>query len=133
MGDLTENFSRKEFACKCGCGYGMREGDVDPELLILLQFIRDAWNKPLHISSGCRCITHNRVIGGSLASKHLLGKAVDLIFNNNKQRKAFYKLVMELYRSGMIPELGGLGYHLYANGCVHIDTFHAEDGHLRIW
>lgn len=133
MGDLTKNFSLKEFACKCGCGFGSKEEDIDPELPVLLQFLRESWNKPLYISSGCRCAKHNKVIGGSPNSKHILGKAVDLIFKENYQRKDFYKLVMELYRIGMIPELGGLGYHLYANGCVHIDTFHAEDGHLRIW
>ena len=43
MGDLSENFSRHEFACKCGCG----NDTVDAELIRVLQSVRARFGKPI--------------------------------------------------------------------------------------
>ena len=37
MGDLTANFNRAEFACKCGCG----KDDIKDALAVKVQAIRD--------------------------------------------------------------------------------------------
>ena len=75
MGDLSEHFSRKEFACKCGCG----KADVSPELVKKLELFRAlCGGKPMHINSACRCEKHNKASGGAPRSQHLLGRAADV-------------------------------------------------------
>jgi uncharacterized protein YcbK (DUF882 family) len=67
-------FGRHEFACKCGCGFDV----VDVELLAVLEYVRDHFERrPVIITSGCRCEMHNKTVGGSPRSQHLLGKAAD--------------------------------------------------------
>lgn len=77
MGDLTENFSRSEFACKCnyGCGYD----GVKLSVVYGLQIIRDHFGKAITVTSGCRCGSHNKSIGGRSNSKHLFGIACDFV------------------------------------------------------
>lgn len=73
MGDITENFSRREFACECGCGLD----DINTELVELLQQIRDHFEKKMTINSGCRCWKHHKAVYKELGltpparSKHL--------------------------------------------------------------
>lgn len=74
MGDLSKNFSRNEFACKCGCG----QDDVDTELLNHLDTIREHFDARVDISSGNRCATHNEAVGGVSSSFHLRGRAADI-------------------------------------------------------
>ena len=73
MTQLTANFHRSEFACRCGCGFD----DIDIRLVDLLQQVRDFFDVPVAIISGCRCEEHNRKIGGAPRSQHLYGKAAD--------------------------------------------------------
>lgn len=75
MGDISHNFNRSEFACKCGCGLDT----VDTELLSMVQDLRNVFG-PITISSGCRCPEHNAKEGGSDKSQHLKGRAADLHF-----------------------------------------------------
>lgn len=82
MGDLTKNFSRSEFACKCGCGVAM----APPHLLEALQQARDEIDSPIRINSGFRCTEHNKAVGGSEDSEHLTGEAVDLRCENSTER-----------------------------------------------
>ena len=58
---LSDNFSRTEFACKCGCGFDT----VDSLTLEALESIRKHFNKPVTVTSGCRCLAHNKAVGGS--------------------------------------------------------------------
>lgn len=75
MGDISVNFDRSEFECKCGdCGLDT----VDAQLLSALQELRDLCGKPITINSAFRCINHNNAIGGNKNSYHLQGKAADI-------------------------------------------------------
>ena len=74
MGDLSRNFSRSEFECKCGCG----EAEVSPLLIEQLQKLRDYTGEPIRITSGRRCEAHNAAVGGAKNSQHLLGLAADI-------------------------------------------------------
>lgn len=67
-------FSREEMACKCGCKFNT----VDYELAMVLDTLREFFNTPVTITSGCRCVDHNKAVGGSPNSKHLLGIAADI-------------------------------------------------------
>jgi uncharacterized protein YcbK (DUF882 family) len=69
------NFQRNEFACRCGCG----ADTVDAELLAVLQDLRTHFMRPVIITSGHRCFSHNHMIGGAGGSMHLTGKAADII------------------------------------------------------
>lgn len=72
----AQNFDRNEFACRCGCG----GNTVDAELLAVLETIREELgDHPIKIVSGFRCQRHNAAVGGAKSSKHLLGKAADII------------------------------------------------------
>lgn len=73
---LTKNFTRSEFACRCGCGFD----GVDLRVPRILQQIRDHYGAAVIVTSGCRCDRHNRSsVGGSPRSQHLLGKAADIV------------------------------------------------------
>jgi len=84
MGDITKYFNRKEFACKCDCGFAT----VDIELIEVLQTLRYKFNKPVTITSGCRCIEYNEAVQKrakksyvpySSKSKHMQGIAADIV------------------------------------------------------
>ena len=74
MGDLTKDFSRHEFACKCGCGFDQ----IDPRVVDMCQVIRDKLGAPVRINSACRCQKRNAQVGGVKDSYHTKGLAADL-------------------------------------------------------
>lgn len=90
MAQLSKNFTSEEFACQCGCGYDT----PNPELIRMLQVARDLYGKPIRITSGCRCIKHNRNVGGASNSAHLAGKAVDIATPTGKDRYLIIKSLM---------------------------------------
>lgn len=75
MGDLSQNFSRHEFECKCGCG----QDTVDAELVSLLEAIRANFMAAITITSANRCEAYNERVGGSKHSQHLLSRAADMV------------------------------------------------------
>lgn len=110
MGDLSRNFNRSEFACKCGCGFNA----VDENLVAALQGLRDSVGRPVGILSGLRCEKHNKNIGGAQGSMHVLGKAADIAVPGMSPR--------ELYRAcEAIPVFlrGGVGIGF---GRFHVDV-----------
>lgn len=75
MGKLSENFDSSEFACRCGCGYDK----VSPRLVECLEQLRKACgNRPVIITSGCRCQMYNQQVGGAPHSQHTKGNAADI-------------------------------------------------------
>ncbi|MCD8479880.1 MAG: D-Ala-D-Ala carboxypeptidase family metallohydrolase [Candidatus Cloacimonetes bacterium] len=93
MARLSKNFTSEEFACKCGCGYDT----PNPELIRMLQAARDLYGKPMQITSGCRCIKHNRNVGGAANSAHIQGMAVDIATPTGEAR---YEIINALMKSG---------------------------------
>ena len=91
MGDLTANFSKHEFACPC-CGID----DIDPEVVLFCQGVRDEVGHPIKINSGCRCFQHNRDVGGADSSDHLVGKGVDISCMTSKLRYAIVRAAMRV-------------------------------------
>ena len=108
MGDLSDNFSRSEFACKDGCGFDT----VDADLIMLCELVRKLHgDRPITPNSGCRCAYHNQKEGGSVLSQHLLGRAADLPVRNPEE---VYKKLCNLY-----PNIYGFG--LYKT-FIHVDS-----------
>ena len=70
---ISENFTLSEFQCR-----HCKQVKLDPRLVYLLQVLRTEIGKPIHITSGFRCDTHNRNVGGALDSYHVKGMAADV-------------------------------------------------------
>lgn len=75
MGDLSPHFSRHEFACKDGCGFDT----MDYATVQILEEVREHFGVPVTINSGCRCVSHNKAVGGASGSQHVYGRAVDIV------------------------------------------------------
>jgi hypothetical protein len=85
MGDLSANFSRKEFG-----------GPISKRLVQLLQEVRNGYGKPMTITSGVRSKEHNDSIGGVSKSAHVpadlldgegvVGHAVDIACKTSNDR-----------------------------------------------
>lgn len=71
---LSSHFARDEFACKCGCGFDT----VDAGTLEILESVREHFQSPVTVTSGCRCPDYNRQVGGASQSQHKLGRAADI-------------------------------------------------------
>jgi len=113
MGDITKNFSRHEFTCKCGCGLN----DIDHRIVHRLQVVRDILQVKITINSGCRCLNHNYNVDGKPASLHLIGKAADWSVEDEET-------LMEAGR--MLANWSG-GFRHY------LDFIHCDLGPKRRW
>ncbi len=126
MGDLSKNFSKSEFECKCGCG----SAKVDPLLIETLQRVRDAAGSPLMVNSGVRCPAHNKKVGGVPNSQHLRGTAADITWTG--QAAHLYGLIYYLYIAGEIPHLGYAKLYREKN-FVHIDVRSPKSETVKRW
>lgn len=90
LGDLTANFSRREFKCPC-CG----RDDISIELVRKLQRVRDVAG-PLRITSGVRCSSHNKAVSGKSSSSHLKGLAVDVHCKSSSKRFAILEAAFKV-------------------------------------
>lgn len=91
MGTISKDFSYKEFEvsakadekhiCNVIVSFDVRDS-IKALVETVLQPLRDAWGKPLHINSGFRCKELNDLVGGVPASQHCLGEASDVACDN---------------------------------------------------
>lgn len=75
---LTPHFNRQEFKCCCRGRYcdGF-PAEMNTELVLRLEAVRETLGTPIIVTSGVRCPTRNREVGGIPDSRHLAGAAVD--------------------------------------------------------
>lgn len=107
-------FKREEFKCKCGkyCnGY-----PVEPNRLLVqtADKVRAKFGKPMHVSSGIRCKTHNTNVGGATASRHMLGKAMDFKIDG-----VHHNTVLAYIKT--LPEIR-YTYLINNEGWIHMDV-----------
>tara|TARA_R100000656_G_scaffold5166_3_gene6841 strand:+ start:906 stop:1271 length:366 start_codon:yes stop_codon:yes gene_type:complete len=111
MGDLTDHFSRKEFACKCNCG----SDRISAELVSKLEIVRLMYGKPMHITSGLRCEQHNKKVKGAENSTHMDGLAADIAVNGCFERDQIVGFLRTHFsRMGI------------ARGFIHVDVADGE-------
>jgi len=79
-------FKDTEFNCPC-CGKGSEL--MDPNLIHILDLVREETGRPIHITSAYRCEKHNKEVGGVAESAHTEGKAVDIKCNNSTLRMLY--------------------------------------------
>tara|TARA_R110000803_G_C11875815_1_gene309077 strand:+ start:421 stop:783 length:363 start_codon:yes stop_codon:yes gene_type:complete len=116
MGDLTKNLSRHEFACKCECGLDT----ADIETVAVIQEVCDEFDCTVTINSGCRCVAHNKRVGGAQNSQHPKCRAGDCKFHGPTPDQV-HKYLVKKYP-------GKFGFGVYAT-FNHIDT--RTDGPAR--
>lgn len=61
-----ENFTESELKCRCGCG----RLNYNNEFLIRVQAYRYLLGRAMTITSGGRCVKHNKDVGGEPTSCH---------------------------------------------------------------
>lgn len=109
MGDISKHFNREEFSCNCGCGFST----VDKGTLKLLEEVREHFDQPVIVTSGCRCPEYNRKVGGASKSKHVEGLAADIQVIGVEAKEVFDFL------DGKYPNQYGLGSY---SSFTHVDA-----------
>ena len=122
MGDMTRNLSRREFACKCGCGFDTVDFDL-PTLIQgavdYFQEVNSEYDIKVTINSGCRCEKHNKSEGGSKGSLHVKAKAADIVIYDRRFGKDIHADLVADYFENKYPNSKGIGRYV---GRTHIDS-----------
>ena len=94
--NISEYFTSTEMACKgevcCGGAYPM-----DSHFMHYLDLLRGQYKKKIYITSGFRCYTHNRTVGGVPTSWHPRGKAADCKPEGGKEDLKLLADIAELF------------------------------------
>lgn len=102
-GGSSAHFAKSEFKCSCGGRYcnGYPAGNTSAKLLNILEKIRAYYGKPITITSGQRCATRNKQVGGVSGSAHTKGKAADIYIPGVTNTRAGRNAVVNLaYKYG---------------------------------
>lgn len=62
----------------------------------VLDPLREAWGRPLAVSSGYRCPALNKAVGGSATSHHMKGMAADITTGNKVDNRRLFQLIINL-------------------------------------
>ena len=121
MSYIAEYILHSEYRCTC-CENYPPDFDIDdiavPYELLFDSFkaIREAWDKPIRITSGYRCPMHNAMVGGRVLSVHQFGLALDLDLDNIDEVYELDALIEDVapdLRRGRYTDLGSF---------IHIDV-----------
>lgn len=124
MSWTAKYFSYDEMKCKCGC----EQAPMDQGFMNLLDDLRDAWGKPMTISSGYRCPNHPIEAKKAKAGAHASGKAADIAIEREEAHT--------MLRLVSLMEFSGIGVQQKGSGrFIHVDTMTSDDGFPRptIW
>lgn len=77
---VAPHFKLNEFQCRCCCAV-----KLSPRLVDLLEELRARAARPLIITSGYRCASHNISVGGAPRSLHMQGRAADIAVPQSEQ------------------------------------------------
>lgn len=106
---LSDNFKVKEFACKDGSDVVF----VSPELVKILQKVRERFEKPVIINSAYRTPTYNKKVDGATYSQHQYGTAADIRIDGVSPTD------VAAYVETLMPDSGGIGIY---SAFTHIDV-----------
>lgn len=112
-------FMRSDTAARMGIDNRCKMEHV-PNILALvanvLDPLREAYGKPIRITSGFRCPALNKAVGGSPTSDHMLGRAADIVGTPNtpEENRRLFNLVqsLDLPFDQLIDEKGMRWVHL---------------------
>lgn len=128
----TRFFTLSEWRCKDGTGYPLAwVASRWRPLAEMCDVIREYWGGPLIVHSGYRTESWNQHVGGEPKSLHLEGRAADLRPRDPSRAFELHDIVLRLYKSGKLPDLGGLGEY---TTFVHVDIRErGKDDRLARW
>jgi zinc D-Ala-D-Ala carboxypeptidase len=121
-------FTKKELACKCGCG-GLPEREFVERLVVL----RRKCGFAFIVTSGYRCPKHNYAVtknksqGTGWSGPHTMGRAVDLAVYGEK----VFTIIKEAVKLGFT----GIGLNqkgTYSERYIHLDDLDG-DGRPTVW
>lgn len=72
------------------------KGNVAALVDNVLDPLREAWGKPLTVTSGYRCPEVNRLVGGVATSMHTQGMAADITTGNEVDNRRLYQLAQDM-------------------------------------
>ncbi len=87
-----KHFKKEEFTCKCGCGLN----NISYTLVDMLNRAREKANIPFKLNSACRCLKHNKKVGGVEDSAHVKGLAVDISVTTDSVRFVIVSALLEV-------------------------------------
>ena len=74
----------------------MQKMNMEKLIFNVLDPLRAAYGKPINVSSGFRCETLNKLIGGKKNSQHMKGQAADITVWDKKENKKIFDLIQKL-------------------------------------
>jgi len=107
------NFKVNEFACSDGSDVVF----IAPDLVKILQQIRDHFKRPVTINSGYRTVSKNKAVGGAAYSQHLYGMAADIVVGSGTDKVS--PKIVAAYAESLLPGKGGIGIY---STFTHIDV-----------
>lgn len=113
---LTTNFWKSEFDSKDGAEMPNDVLYNIQKLANQLQTLRNYIGKPIKINSGYRSPSHNKSVGGSKNSQHVIGKASDIVVKGIKPDQLAL-IIERLINEGEMLQ-GAIGIY---NTFVHYD------------
>jgi len=117
---VSKNFTMSEWYSRSPDAPASHE--IDDRLILVLQSIRDYYDKPVRITSTFRTRQHNKDVGGVWDSMHTKGIAVDFYIKDHDSFENFrdsLKSFGQWYTN--LRDMGIAGIGIY-NTFVHIDT-----------
>lgn len=106
---LSKNFRVKEFACNDGSDTVL----IVPELVEVLQKIRDHFGAPVVLNSAYRTAAYNAKVGGAPKSQHMYGSAADITV------AGVDPLAVAQYAEFLLKDSGGIGVY---QTFTHVDV-----------
>ena len=118
------HFTRAELACKCGCGKGADEMDL--EFMKIVEELRVNMGFPFHVTSGFRCPAHNSAVAETGEDgPHTKGRALDIEFWNPRAYAFASAALSRGLRIGVSQRPGKARF-------IHVDNLGEERGQA-IW
>ncbi len=112
MGNLSEHFNHKDFACKCPECQG--EYRIHLGLVGALEQIGGHFRKKVKIDSAFWCDAYHEKLNKSRRSLHTMGKAAHIYMDGTSPQDLFKY-------AETLPELRGVGFYPKEKW-IHIDT-----------
>lgn len=94
-----QEFERSDTAYRHGIDNTLPDslkGNVAALVDRVLDPLREAWGKPVTVTSGYRCPELNKIVGGSKTSHHVRGMAADISTGNRVENRRLFQLVLDL-------------------------------------
>jgi len=107
----VKHFKREEFNCPC-CGQEHMGGDF----LERIEKAREISGVPYVITSGWRCVLHNKDVGGKSDSEHIYGQGADIVADTSTIR---FHIVRGLLLAGFKRIGLGKNFVHAGNSTVH--------------